>query len=136
MVDDRDVARLEPSRQPFRLPIELRGTCELDELSPTDRGEPAVGRKGEPLGSPESPSPSAPIAHVTLIVTGTSTHSTGKPIRDWRRQCSLLQRLEKLRAAQHALELHLTLVAVQARDLRLRRIPGHLLDAEVPLGER
>src|SRR5437870_290070 len=49
---------------------------------------------------------------------------------------SSLQRLEELRAAEHSFELVLSLAFVEARDLRVSRVAGNLLDPEVARGER
>ena len=42
---------------------------------------------------------------------------------------------EELAAAEHAFQLLAPLVFVQGRDPSVRRVAGHLVDAEVPIGD-
>src|SRR3954454_13507805 len=48
---------------------------------------------------------------------------------------SAAYRGKELLPAEHALELGLTLGLVELLDPRVRRIAGHLLDPEVPIGD-
>src|SRR5919204_2632395 len=65
---------------------------------------------------------------------GADIRMGGSPAHPAEMTRRLTNRREKLAATEHALELGAALVLAERLDTRVRRVAGHLLDAEVAVG--